>query len=246
VVANDIFRGTKFLSASTVLHRTTVWGLNALKQLFYVFCPAGRESDHSSWPYPVPICTSVKDFTFYLNLDAADRLFLAGEPRRLNVITAPGPAGEGNVREFSYGLEITVECNDYPLLWDPAAGVDERIAQLGAAATKLPRRFFAPFGRREYLLSSAAHLTNCLTWPAPPGGTEPPVPPGYVAPRSFPTLVLAGQVDDITSVAEAREVTQRFPRSRLYVVPDRGHASSLYYPFRSPAVGVIRRFIAAN
>ena len=35
----------------------------------------------------------------------------------------------------------------------------------------------------------------------------------------------------------------RFPRSALYVVPDRGHVSSLYFPFRSPAVGVIRRFI---
>ena len=72
------------------------------------------------------------------------------------------------------------------------------------------------------------------------------MPAGYVAPRTFPTLVLAGQVDDITSVAEAREVTKRFPRSRLYVVPDRGHASSLYYPFDSPGVGVIRRFVAAN
>ncbi len=183
----------------------------------------------------------------YLNLDAADRLFLAGRPHRLNVITAPGPAGEGPVKEFSYGLEITVECNDYPLLWDPSAPVGERIAQLDRSAARMPKNFFAPFGRREYLLSEAAHLTNCLTWPAPPpGGTEPPWPPGHVAPTSFPTLVLAGQVDDVTSVAEAREVTTRFPRSRLYVVPDRGHASSLYYPFRSPAVGVIRRFVAAN
>ena len=39
---------------------------------------------------------------------------------------------------------------------------------------------------------------------------------------------------------------RRFPRSALYVVPDRGHVSSLYFPFRSPAVGVIRRFIAAH
>ena len=183
----------------------------------------------------------------YLNIDAADRLYLAGRPRRLNVITAPGLAGEGALSEFSYGLEITVECNDYPLLWDPAGGIDERVAGLSDSVTKLPKRFFAPFSRREYLLSSAAHLTNCLNWPTPPpGGLEPPVPAGYVAPKTFPTLVLAGQVDDITSVAEAREVTKRFPRSRLYVVPDRGHASALYYPFDSPGVGVIRRFVAAQ
>ena len=50
----------------------------------------------------------------------------------------------------------------------------------------------------------------------------------------------------MTSVREAHQVAARFPRSRLYVVPDRGHVSSLYFPFRSPAVGVIRRFIAAH
>ncbi len=72
------------------------------------------------------------------------------------------------------------------------------------------------------------------------------MPSGWRAPRSFPTLVLAGEVDDITSVAEARQVVRRFPRSHLDVVPDRGHASSLYFPFRSPAVGAIRRFITAN
>jgi pimeloyl-ACP methyl ester carboxylesterase len=111
----------------------------------------------------------------------------------------------------------------------------------------MPREYFAPFSRREYLLSNAAHLTNCLYWPAPPpGGLEPPVPAGWKAPTSFPTLVLAGQVDDITSVQEAREVQARFPRSSLYIVPDRGHASSLYFPFRSPAVGVIRDFIASH
>jgi pimeloyl-ACP methyl ester carboxylesterase len=183
----------------------------------------------------------------YLSLDEADRRFLAGEPRRLNKLIAPGPAGHGELSEFSYGLEIAVECNDYPLLWDPRAGIDERIRQLSAAVTRLPRDYFAPFGRREYLLSPAAHLTNCLTWPAPPpSDLEPPVPAGWRAPTSFPTLILAGQVDDITSVAEARQVGRRFPRSSLYVVPDRGHASSLYFPFRSPGVDAIRHFIASN
>jgi pimeloyl-ACP methyl ester carboxylesterase len=183
----------------------------------------------------------------YLSLDEADRRFLVGEPRRLRRLIAPGPAGHGALSEFSSGLEIAVTCNDYPLLWDPRAGVDERIRQLSAAVTRMPRDYFAPFGRREYLLSAAAHLTSCLTWPAPPpGGLEAPVPAGWRAPTAFPTLILAGQVDDITSVAEARQVRRRFPRSRLFVVPDRGHSSSLYFPFRSPGVGAIRRFIAAN
>jgi pimeloyl-ACP methyl ester carboxylesterase len=182
----------------------------------------------------------------YLSLDDGVRRFLAGEPLRLDRLIAPGPAGHGPLPEFSYGLEIAVECMDYPLLWDPAAPTAERIRQLSAAVERMPADHFAPFGRHEYLLSAAAHLTNCLNWPAPPPGHEPPVPSGWRAPRGFPTLVLAGEVDDITSVAEARQVVRRFPRSHLYVVPDRGHSSSLYFPFRSPGVGAIRRFVAAN
>ncbi len=180
----------------------------------------------------------------YLSLDQGDRLYLHGRPRRLNRLIAPGPPGLGNVHAFSYGLEIAVECNDYPLLWNPYAPVNQRIRQLSASVKGLPRSHFAPFSRREYLLSAEAHLTNCLTWPAPPaGGLEPPVPKGWRATAKFPTLILAGELDDVTSPKEARQTARRFPRSRLYVVPNRGHVSSLYFPFVSPAVGVIRNFI---
>lgn len=183
----------------------------------------------------------------YLSLDDADRRFLRGEPRRLNRLLDGEAVGHGDPREYSYGMAIATECNDYPLLWDRYAPIEERIRQLDASVTGLPRHYFSPFGRSRYLLSPAAHLTSCLSWPAPPpGGLEPPVPAGWQAPTSFPTLVLAGQLDDVTSPAEARQVVARFPRSRLYVVPNRGHASSIYYPFTSPAVGVIRAFVRAN
>ena len=182
----------------------------------------------------------------YLSLDEGDRRFLAGAPRRLDRLLAPGPAGE-ELSEFSNGLAIAVECNDYKLLWDASAPFPQRIAELSKATQALPRDFFAPFGRREYLLSRAARLTPCLYWPGPPaGGFRPPIPSAWRAPRSFPTLITAGQADDVTSVREAHQVQARFPRSELYVVPDRGHVSSLYFPFRSPAVRVIRRFITTH
>ncbi len=182
----------------------------------------------------------------YLSLDQGDRRFLAGDPHRLDRLLAPGPSGE-KLSEYSSGLAIAVECNDYKMLWDPSASFPQRIAELSKSVTGLPRGFFAPFGRAEYLLSSAARLTPCLYWPGPPaGGLPAPIPSDWKAPRSFPTLITAGQVDDVTSVREAHQVQARFPRSELYVVPDRGHVSSLYFPFRSPAVGVIRRFITSH
>jgi pimeloyl-ACP methyl ester carboxylesterase len=182
----------------------------------------------------------------YLSLDEGDRRFLAGEPHRLNQLLAPEPAGE-KLSEYSNGLAIAVECNDYKTLWDAKAQFAQRVAELSASVRALPRDFFAPFGRKEYLLSTAARLTPCLYWPAPPaGGLPPAIPSDWQAPRSFPTLITSGQADDVTSVREAHEVQARFPRSRLYVVPDRGHVSSLYFPFRSPEVGVIRRFITSH
>jgi pimeloyl-ACP methyl ester carboxylesterase len=182
----------------------------------------------------------------YLALDEGDRRFLAGEPRRLDRLLAPELGGE-KLSEYSNGLAIAVECNDYKTLWDKSAPFAQRIAELSASLTKLPRRFFAPFGRKEYILSAAARLTPCLYWPAPPaGGLPPAIPSDWRAPRSFQTLITSGQVDDVTSVREAHEVQARFPRSRLYVVPDRGHVSSLYFPFVSPEVAVIRHFIASH
>jgi pimeloyl-ACP methyl ester carboxylesterase len=182
----------------------------------------------------------------YLSLDEGDRRFLAREPHRLNQLLAPEPAGE-KLSEYSDGLAIAVECNDYKTLWDKSAPFSQRVAELSASVRGLPRDFFAPFGRKEYLLSAAARLTPCLYWPAPPaGGLPPAIPSTWRASRSFPTLITSGQADDVTSVREAHEAQARFPRSQLYVVPDRGHVSSLYFPFRSPAVGVIRRFITSH
>jgi pimeloyl-ACP methyl ester carboxylesterase len=184
----------------------------------------------------------------YLSLDEGDRRFLAGEPRRLRrLLAAPESEGSESIREYSDGLAIAVECNDYKTIWDPSQPFLQRVRELSTAVKSFPRGFFAPFGNREYVLSRAARLTPCLYWPAPPKGpTEPAIPSEWRAPRSFPTLITAGQVDDVTSVREAQQVQARFLRSQLYVVPDRGHVSSLYFPFRSPAVGVIRRFITSH
>jgi len=55
-----------------------------------------------------------------------------------------------------------------------------------------------------------------------------------------------GQLDDVTSPAVARQVVARFPRSRLFVTPNRGHASTIHHPFASPAVGVVRAFIRSG
>ena len=152
------------------------------------------------------------------------------------------PARRG-LREFSDGLEIAVECNDYP----PAVGPLRRQRRADPPALGLGRRQQPQDSSRRSAAAStcspsAAHLTNCLTWPAPPPGLglQPPVPSGWRAPTSFPTLVLAGQVDDVTSVAEARrQYGTPLPPFASLRRPRPGPCSSLYFPFGSPAVGAV-------
>jgi len=180
----------------------------------------------------------------YRRLDRADLAFMRGDRRPLLRLTNPGPPGQGDPTYFSAGMGMAVECNDYPVAWDRSAPFAPRVAQLDEAIAAFPKpHLFAPLSVRQWMIDQASDLTSCLAWPPPTAPLDPPVPAGSAMPAGLPTLVLAGELDDITTVAEARTVAARFPSSQLYVVPNRGHASELYYPFRSPATGRIRRFV---
>ena len=115
----------------------------------------------------------------YLSLDDGDRRFLARRIASPRPADRARPGGPASSREYCYGLGIAVECNDYPLLWDPRAPLDRaHPPALRARSTRLPRDYFAPFSRREYLLSAAAQPDQL---PALAGaaavGFEPPCPP---------------------------------------------------------------------
>jgi pimeloyl-ACP methyl ester carboxylesterase len=180
----------------------------------------------------------------YRNLNLALTAFLRGNRRPLQRLIEPVPPGHGVQSYFSAGMAEAVECNDYPVPWDRAAPYATRVEQLDAAIAAFPRpRMFAPLSVREWMMQQGLDLVSCLAWPPPAGAQDPPVPAGAAMPAGLPTLVLAGEFDDITSVTEAKQVAVRFPSSRLFVVPGRGHASELYFPFVSPATDRIRRFI---
>jgi pimeloyl-ACP methyl ester carboxylesterase len=183
----------------------------------------------------------------YLALNRAITEYLAGEPERLERIAREGRPGDGDFHYFSSGMGTAVECNDYPVAWDRDAGFAQRTAQLNQAITAFPRRrLFAPLTVSQWMTLPATGLTGCLAWPPPTPLMQPPVPPGATQPAGLPVLVLSGEFDDITTVREARQVARLYRSSRLRIVPNRGHASELYYPGRSPAVRWIRRFVASH
>jgi pimeloyl-ACP methyl ester carboxylesterase len=183
----------------------------------------------------------------YRHLNRADIAYLRGNRRPLRRLVAPGPPGQGDPSYYSAGMAEAVECNDYPVPWDRSLPYGGRVDQLDDAIAAFPRpHAFAPLSVRDWMMSPASDLVSCLAWPPPTAPLDPPVPAGVGMPAGLPTLILAGELDDITSVPEARTVAARFPDSRLFVVPNRGHASELYFPFVSPATTRIRRFIRAH
>jgi pimeloyl-ACP methyl ester carboxylesterase len=179
----------------------------------------------------------------YLAIDRVISSYLAGNRGPYRRLTAPGSGGYGSARYYSRGDELTVSCNDYPMLWEKAASEPERRAQLAAAVREYPARAFAPFSPSEVALEAQTGYLECLRWPPPTALYEPPAPPGAPAPDA-PTLVISGELDDVTSPTEGRMVANDVPNSRFMVVPNGGHVSSLYggrYPSRDRVRAFLRR-----
>jgi pimeloyl-ACP methyl ester carboxylesterase len=169
--------------------------------------------------------------SIYRDIDAAVRAWLdAHDPQPILRLVAEDETGyRSNPADFSYGLYTAVICQDYPQLYDLNSPVSVRERQyanaLDRARTYRPD-LFAPFTVDEGLASQlyVTPLDTCLPWPAPSNGIVPgkPLPPNVHFP-SVPTLVLSGDLDSVTSVQDAQEVTDQFPNAVHVIVPNLPH-----------------------
>lgn len=248
---NDPFWRTLYPAAERAVRlsclRSSNCSGNALRRLHRMLRRAGTGSNLSAnvLEYLVGDAASYAPGAYH-HLNRVIAEYLQGRGRELRELVAPGPPGSGPASYFSEGMYAAVVCNDYPVPWKKSSPVADRRRQLKRAIARFrPDDLWAPLGKRQWVHGSAGDIAACLPWPAPTANMKPPIPPGRKMPGRLDTLVLAGEFDSITSVREARKVKSRFPRGRLYVVPSRGHASELYFPFTSPATLRIRHFIRA-
>jgi len=159
---------------------------------------------------------------------AAARSARAGDTRPLlrlaaETVTMDGP--NGDPRFWSESLYLAVICHDYPELWDPRTPVAGRPAELRARLRAYPAWAFAPFSAAAWTGTDYEGALACLRWPSP-ARPDPPAPPGAAYPR-VPTLVLNGDLDNITPLADATVVAHRFPRSTLVDIQNSGHVTAL-------------------
>lgn len=177
----------------------------------------------------------------YLKIDRAVRSYLNGNPGPYERLTTYGRVEFGPERYYSHGLELAVSCNDYSMIWDKEAFEPERRRQLEAAIREYDEDAFEPFTPREVALATEAGYLECITWPRPTELYEPPAPANAKRPR-MPTLVIAGELDNVTTAAEGKAAAADFANSRFRVVRNAGHVPTLYRS-RYPAAAWVRAFL---
>ncbi len=195
-----------------------------------------------------PAYASVRD------LDAAARAFSAGDRLPLLRLMAETLTGVDsrdpthNVRLFSAALAAAVSCGDPPQIFDMslpplqrAAARDLIIAkrQLDAPDT------YGPFTIDEYrrMPLDYAFIDECVQWPArtaewPSAALVPDAP--Y---PDLPVLVVSGELDNMTSVADGAAAAARFPAAHHVVIANSFHVNALPQARSECAAILVRRFL---
>ena len=120
-------------------------------------------------------------------------------------------------RKFSAGLAAAVFCEDPPQIFDMRCRLHSACA--GAIASSRSARHgapdtYAPFTIDEYrrMPLDYAFIDECVRWPAPRRFARRGAHPVAARYPDVPVLVVSGELDNMTSVADGDRGRARFPR----------------------------------
>jgi len=193
-------------------------------------------------------------FSTVRELDAAARAFAAGDPAPLLRLMAETLASVDsrdptrNPRLFSAGLAAAVTCQDPPQIFDmrlaPAQRLGARDKIIAQREAQAPATY-APFRIEEYrgMPLDYAFIDQCVEWPTPPA--FPPAP--LVFPASsypdVPVLVVSGELDNMTSVADGAVVVAHFAHAHHLVIANSFHVNALAHARSACGAVLVRRFM---
>ena len=163
-------------------------------------------------------------------LDAAARAWLDrndGVPLgRLLQWSRQANLEDANYHRFSAAMAVANDCTDYVAPFDPRATLARRLRQFRAATTALPAQTFDPIAKRDVFGDPDNGYNECLGWPRPIHTTATSAPLAGSVP-DIPALVMAGELDAITSPAGARIVSRRVGRAVRFVsLANAGHGTA--------------------
>lgn len=184
-------------------------------------------------------------------VDAAARAFVAGDRLPLlrlmaeTRLSTPSVDPTHSVVEFSAGLEVAVLCQDPPQIFDlrlPPAQRRTQRDRLIAARKRTAPDTYAPFTIDEYrrMPLDYSYLDQCLEWPstsaAPLVSGAPPYPP-------VPVLVVSGELDSNTTVADGAAAAAHYGHARHIVIANSFHVNALPGARSECAAALVRRFM---
>lgn len=188
-------------------------------------------------------------------VDAAARSFRDGDQQPLLRLMAETLSGVDsrdpaeNPSRWSAGLAAAVMCQDPPQIFDMRLPPKERAADrervLAARRHAFPDTY-APFTIDEYraMPLDYSFLDQCIDWPVAPAShpASHVVPPAAPYP-DVPALIVSGELDNMTTVADGAAVSRAFRHGRQVIVANSFHVNALPRA-RSPCgAQIVRRFI---
>ncbi|HEY0766941.1 MAG TPA: alpha/beta fold hydrolase, partial [Steroidobacteraceae bacterium] len=188
-------------------------------------------------------------------VDAAARAFSDGDQLPLLRLMAETLASVDSrdpthsPMKFSAGLAAAVSCQDPPGIFDkalaPARRIVDRDLQIARRKVEAPATY-APFTIDEYraMPLDYAFIDECTQWPvAPPGSPAVPLVPADARYPDVPVLVVSGELDNMTGVADGTAVAARFPRARHVILANSFHVNALPHARSECGAILVRRFM---
>jgi pimeloyl-ACP methyl ester carboxylesterase len=187
--------------------------------------------------------------------DAAARAFVDGDRQPLLRLMAESQTGIDSRDEqqlpaaYSSGLAAAVMCQDAPQIYDMSLGIDARMADRARALAQRQAtapETYAPFTLDEYrgMPLDYAFIDECVQWPAPPSSHPAGrLVDGPITYPRVPALVVSGDLDNMTPVADGAAAAANFPLGRQVILHNSLHVNALPRARSECGTALVRHFL---
>ena len=196
-----------------------------------------------------PSLTTVRE------VDAAARALTDGDPRPLarlmaETITAVDSRDPtGDPTQWSAGLAAAVLCHDPPQIFDMRLPPADRLRDHDRALAERRRsapETYSPFTIDEYraMPLDYSFIDECVGWPVAPPNHPASQVGAHAEYPDVPALILSGELDSITTVADGAAVAAAFPHGVQVRIANSFHVNALPRARSDCGAEIVRRFIA--
>jgi len=187
--------------------------------------------------------------------DAAARAYASGDEAPLlrlmaeSISAVDSRDASNDPKNWSAGLAAAVMCLDPPQVFDLNLALPLRQIQFRKALAERSRALplaYEPFTLQEFmgLPLDYSFIEQCIQWPVPPPAFPAPRVNADLAYPDIPALVISGEFDTMTPVADGMAVAARFKGSEHVILANSFHVNALPRGRTDCGLKVAQRFLA--